>query len=163
MREVVVRVLRVLVVVATIGTVVVQALLIPLVGVDLAEAGAPQIRVAVVAILLLGMGAVQVVLLAVWRLATMAQRGTFFSPAAFRWVDVIAGAVGLAAVLLLAFGAVLAPGDLVPPGFVLLLGGAAVLVAALAMVVLVIRTLIAQAVARDLQADRLQAELDEVI
>jgi hypothetical protein len=46
---------------------------------------------------------------------------------------------------------------------VLLIGGAAALVAGIALMVLVLRMLLAQAVARDAEAHDLQAELDEVI
>ena len=46
---------------------------------------------------------------------------------------------------------------------VLLIGGAAVMVAGIALIVLVLRMLLAQAVARDAEAHHLQAELDEVI
>jgi hypothetical protein len=46
---------------------------------------------------------------------------------------------------------------------VLLIGGAGLLVAGVALIVLVLRMLLAQAVARDAEASHLQAELDEVI
>ena len=49
------------------------------------------------------------------------------------------------------------------PGIVLLIGGAGVLVAGIALIVLVMRMLLAQAVARDAEAHHLEAELDEVI
>ena len=45
----------------------------------------------------------------------------------------------------------------------LLIGGAGVMVAGVALLVLVLRMLLAQAVARDAEAQHLQAELDEVI
>ena len=45
----------------------------------------------------------------------------------------------------------------------LLVGGAGGLVAGVALIVLVLRMLLAQAVARDAEAMQLQAELDEVI
>ena len=57
----------------------------------------------------------------------------------------------------------LAPGEAVAPGVVLLIGGLAVMVAGVALIVLVMRMLLAQAVARDAEAHHLQAELDEVI
>ena len=57
----------------------------------------------------------------------------------------------------------LAPGEAVAPGIVLLIGGVAVIVAGIALIVLVLRMLLAQAVARDAEAHHLQAELDEVI
>jgi hypothetical protein len=46
---------------------------------------------------------------------------------------------------------------------VLLIGGTGVMIAGVALVVLVMRTLLAQAVARDAEAQHLQAELNEVI
>jgi hypothetical protein len=55
------------------------------------------------------------------------------------------------------------PGDAVAPGIVLLISGAGVLVAGVALIVLVLRMLVAQAVARDAEGPHLQAELDEVI
>jgi Na+-transporting methylmalonyl-CoA/oxaloacetate decarboxylase gamma subunit len=51
----------------------------------------------------------------------------------------------------------------VAPGVVLLIGGLAVLVAGVGLVVVVLRMLLAQAVARDTEAHHLRAELDEVI
>ncbi len=56
-------------------------------------------------------------------------------------------------------GFVLAPGEAVAPGVVLLVGGAGGLVAGVALIVLVLRMLLAQAVARDAEATQLQAEL----
>jgi hypothetical protein len=111
----------------------------------------------------LGIVTVQVVMVCVWRLLTMVRRGTVFSHAAFRYVDVVIGAVAVASLLLFGLGVLLAPGESVAPGVVLLIGGAAALVAGIALVVLVMRTLLAQAVARDAEASSLQAELDEVI
>ncbi|MCY0923732.1 DUF2975 domain-containing protein [Streptomyces sp. H27-G5] len=68
-----------------------------------------------------------------------------------------------AALLVFALGVVLAPGEAVPPGMVLLIGGAGVGVLGVALIVLVLRMLLAQAVARDVEAAHMQAELDEVI
>lgn len=93
----------------------------------------------------------------------MVQRRTVFSRPAFRFVDVIIGAIAFASLLLFVLGWVLAPGEAVAPGVVLLIGGAAATIAGIALIVLVLRTLLAQAVARDLEATLLQAELDEVI
>jgi hypothetical protein len=76
---------------------------------------------------------------------------------------VMIGAAVAASLLTFALGFVLAPGEAVAPGVVLLVGGAGVLVAGIALVELVMRTLLAQAVARDAQALHLQAELDTVI
>ena len=155
--------LHVLLALVLAGTVFVQAVMVPLLGTDLAEAGAGVVRIPILVIVLLGIVCFQLTLICVWRLLTMARRGTVFSDDAFRWVDLIIRAVAAAAVLLVALGVVLAPGEAVAPGVVLLIGGAAVTTAAVALVVLVMRTLLAQAVARDAEARHLRSELDEVI
>ena len=86
-----------------------------------------------------------------------------FSPAAFRYVDVVFGAIVVASLLTFAHGVTLAPG-----GDRGARGGApgrraGVLVAGVALVVLVLRMLLVQAVALDGKADQLRAELSEVI
>jgi Protein of unknown function (DUF2975) len=93
----------------------------------------------------------------------MVRRGTVFSHAAFRYVDLVIGTVAAASLLTFGLGFTLAPGEAVAPGIVLLIGGAGVLVAGIALIVLVLRMLLAKAVARDAEAHHLQAELDEVI
>ncbi|NEC66217.1 DUF2975 domain-containing protein [Streptomyces sp. SID9727] len=120
-------------------------------------------RVPVALIVVLGIGCAETVLVCVWRLAAMARRGTVFSGSAFRYVDLVTGAFAGAALLLWTLGTVLAPGEAVAPGVVLLIGVVGLAVFGVALVVLVLRTLLAQAVARDVQASRMQAELDEVI
>jgi hypothetical protein len=57
----------------------------------------------------------------------------------------------------------LVPGEDVSPGQILLMCGAVVAVLGVALIVLVLRMLLAQAVARDGEAARMQAELDEII
>ncbi|MNL85974.1 hypothetical protein D3C87_2144850 [compost metagenome] len=57
---------------------------------------------------------------------------------------------------------ILAPGE-IAPGIVMLICGAALMIGGVALVVLVMRTLLAQAVARDAEAKHLRSELDEVI
>jgi hypothetical protein len=120
------------------------------------------VRAPIIVITVLGFVIIQVTAVCVWRLLTMVRRGTVFSRAAFRYVNVIIGAAAAGSLLTLALGVTLAPGEAVPPGMVLLIGGAAVVVAGIALVVLVMRMLLAQAVARDAEAHHLQAELDEV-
>lgn len=157
--------LRVVLVLALAGSVFVQAVMVPLVAVDLGEAGGDvaAVRVPVVAILLLGIVTLQVSAVCIWRLLTMVRRGTVFSHAAFRYVDVVVGALAAASLLTFALGVVLAPGEAVPPGMVLLLGGLGIVVAGGALLVLMLRMLLAQAVALDATTHRLRAELDEVI
>ncbi|WP_329439603.1 DUF2975 domain-containing protein [Streptomyces sp. NBC_01426] len=157
--------LRAVLVMLAAGTVFVQAVMVPLFATDLEDLDAQDahLRVPLLAVTVLGVVAVQVVLVCVWRLVTMVKRGTVFSHAAFRYVDVVIGAVVAAALLVFTLGVVLAPGEAVPPGMVLLIGGAGVGVLGVALIVLVLRMLLAQAVARDVEAAHMQAELDEVI
>jgi hypothetical protein len=154
--------LRIVLVMGLAGSLFVQAVMVPLLAADLDEAPAA-VRVPVIVIVLLGIGTTQVTMVCVWRLLTMVRRGTVFSHAAFRYVDVVIGAVAVASVLTFALGATLAPGEAVAPGIVLLIGGAGLMVAGVALLVLVLRTLLAQAVTRDAEAQHLQAELNEVI
>ena len=127
-------------------------------GPDVADVAAPLIVTTV-----LGIVTIQVTLVCVWRLLTMVRRGTVFSHDAFRYVDVVIGAIAAASLLTFGLGVILAPGEAAAPGMVLLIGGAGVLVAGVALVVVVLRMLLAQAVARDTEAHRLQSELNEVI
>jgi hypothetical protein len=154
--------LRFVLAVGLAGSLLVQVVMVPLLANDLDEAPAA-VRLPVVVIVLLGIVTTQVTMVCVWRLLTMVRRGTVFSHAAFRYVDVVIGAVAAASLLTFALGATLAPGEAVAPGVVLLIGGAGVMVAGVALLVLVLRMLLAQAVARDAEARHLQAELAEVI
>ncbi len=157
--------LRAVLVVLLAGSVFVQAVMVPLLAIDMKEfdADLAHLRTPVLVIAVLGVVALQIVLVCVWRLVTMVRRGTVFSHAAFRYVDVVTGAITAAALLVFTLGVVLAPGEAVPPGIVLLLGGVALAVLGVALIVLVLRMLLAQAVARDVEAAQLEAELAEVI
>lgn len=157
--------LRVVLAAALAGSLFVQAVMVPLVWRDMdgADADVLEVRAPFLLIVVLGIVTTQVVMLCLWRLLTMVRAGTVFSDAAFRYVDLIIGAIACASGLLFALGVVLAPGEAVPPGMVLLLGGAGLVVAGIALVVVVMRSLLRQAVARDLEATHLRAELDEVI
>lgn len=155
--------LRVVIAMVVAGSLFVQVRMVPLLSTDLVEAGAPDgPRIALLAIVVLGILCVQVVAVCVWRLLTMVRRGTVFSHRAFRFVDVIFGAIAIASVLMFGIAVILAPGE-IAPGVVLLICGAALLIGGVALVVLVMRTLLAQAVARDAEAEHLRSELDEVI
>ena len=158
--------LRIVLAVALAGSVFVQAVMVPLLAIDLSEdfsSDVADVRIPLIGIVLLGIVTIQVTMVCVWRLLTMVRRGTVFSHAAFRYVDIVIGAIAVASLLMFGLGVVLAPGEAVAPGIVLLIGGAAVLIAGVALVVVVLRMLLAQAVARDTEAHHLQAELDEVI
>ncbi|WP_033321376.1 DUF2975 domain-containing protein [Streptomyces yerevanensis] len=155
--------LRAVLVVVLTGTVFVQAGMVwALVsGSDPEDGSLPLTPLRVITIL--GIGTAQVALVCVWRLVTMVRRGTVFSHAAFRYVDVIIGAIVAAALVWFAVTALNAPGQRDDPGVTLIMGGIGVAILGVALIVLVLRMLLAQAVARDVEATRMQAELAEVI
>jgi len=157
--------LRIVLAMVLAGSLFVQVVMVPLLASDLDDLDPDYafLRVPLLGYVVLGIVTVQVTAVCVWRLVAMVRRGTVFSHAAFRYVDIVIGAVTVASLLTFALGVLLAPGDAVAPGVVLLIGGAGVLVAGIALIVLVLRMLLAQAVALDAEATQLQAELDEVI
>jgi hypothetical protein len=154
--------LRLVLAVALAGSLFVQAVMVPLFWMDL-DAAPAGVRVSLIVIVVLGIVTMQVTGVCVWRLLTMVRRGTVFSHAAFRYVDVVIGAVAAASVLTFGIAVTLAPGEAVAPGVVLLICGLALVVAGVALIVLVLRMLLAQAVALDAETHHLKAELDEVI
>jgi hypothetical protein len=157
--------LRIVLAMVLAGSLFVQGVMVPLLAADLdgLDPDYAYLRTPLLAVIVVGIVTVQVTVVCVWRLLTMVRRGTVFSHAAFRYVDIIFGAVVVASLLTFALGVLLAPGEAVAPGIVLLIGGLGVMVAGGALIVLVLRMLLAQAVARDAEAVHLQAELDEVI
>ena len=163
MGKLTVRALRAVLVVVLTGTVFVQAVMVwTLVsGNDPEDGSLPLTPLRVIVIL--GIVTAQVIVLCVWRLMTMVRRGTVFSHAAFRYVDIVIGAIVAAALLWFALTALLAPHHRDNPGITVIMGGIGVAVLGGALIVLVLRMLLAQAVARDAEAAKMQAELDEVI
>ncbi|MBL7487293.1 DUF2975 domain-containing protein [Frankia sp. AgB1.9] len=163
MGQLTVRALRTVLVVVLAGTVFVQTGMVwALVsGSDPEDGSLPLTPLRVITIL--GMVSVQVALVCVWRLVAMVRRGTVFSHDAFRYVDVVIGAIVSAALVWFAVTAINAPGQRADPGVTLIMGGVGVAILGVALLVLVLRTLLAQAVARNVEASQLQAELDEVI
>ncbi|WP_327135149.1 DUF2975 domain-containing protein [Streptomyces sp. NBC_01343] len=155
--------LRAVLVVVLTGTVLVQALMVwtLISGNDPEDGSIPLTPLRVITIL--GLGSAQVVMVCVWRLVTMVRSGTVFSHAAFRYVDVMIGAIVSAALVWFAVTAVNAPGQREDPGVTVIMGGIGVAILGVALMVLVLRMLLAQAVARDVEASRMRAELDEVI
>jgi hypothetical protein len=154
--------LQVIIAIALVGSIIVQVVIVPLMWADLDDAPG-QVRLSFTIAIVLGIVTLQVSAVCIWRLLTMVRRGSVFSRAAFRYVDVVIGAIAAASLILVGLGVALAPGEAVAPGVVLLIGGAALVVAGVALVVLVLRMLLAQAVARETEALRLRSELEEVI
>ncbi|MFE3036415.1 DUF2975 domain-containing protein [Streptomyces canus] len=155
--------LRAVLLVVLVGTVLVQALMVwTLVsGRDPEDGSIPLTALRVITIL--GMVSVQVAVVCVGRLVTMVRRGTVFSHAAFRYVDGVIGAIVAAALVWFAVTVVNAPGQRDDPGVSVIMGGIGVAILGVALIVYVLRMLLAQAVARDAEASQLQAELAEVI
>lgn len=161
MGELAVRALRVVLVVVLAGTVFVQALMVWALATDPEGGSLPLAPLRVITIL--GMVSGQVAMVGVWRLVTMVRRGTVFSHAAFRYVDAVIGAIVAAALLWFAVTALNAPDQRADPGVTVIMGGIGLAILGVALIVLVLRMLLAQAVARDAEAAQIQAELDEVI
>jgi Protein of unknown function (DUF2975) len=157
-----IRILKAVLCVAFAGSLLVQTVMVPLLWVDL-DGAPPGVRVALVVLVELGIVTMQVVGVCIWRLLSMVRRGTVFSASAFSYVDTTIGAIAAASVLTFGVAVTLAPGEAVAPGVVGLVCGAALVVAGVALVVVVLRTLLAQAVALDARTRSLQAELDAVI
>jgi Protein of unknown function (DUF2975) len=157
------RALRAVLAVLLAGTVLIQAGMVwTLVsGSDPEDGSRPLTAFRVMTVL--GMLSVQVALVCVWRLVTMVRDATVFSHAAFRYVDGVIGAIVSAALVWFAATAVNAPDQRDDPGVTVIMAGIGVAILGVALIVQVLRMLLAQAVARDVEAKQLQAELDEVI
>lgn len=152
---------RVIIALSLLGSVVVQVVILPLLWIDL-EGETLWGRTLLVTIAALSILCLQVGAIGVWRLLGLVRRGSVFSDAAFRWVDLIIGAIVVLSALVLALAVALAPGQ-VAPGVVALLCGASLVIAGVALVVVVMRALLAQAIVREREARELRSELDEVI
>ncbi len=148
------------------GSLFMLAVMVPVIAndidVDETEIAAWQPK-SLIAILVLGILASQVILFCVWKLVTLVRRGSVFSHASFRYVDVITGAMATGAALMFGMACVLAPGEAAAPGVVLIICGVSLAIFGVALVTLVLRALLGQALARDVEAKHLQSELDVVI
>jgi hypothetical protein len=153
--------LRIVLALSLAGSVFVQARILPLLWVDLAAE--PILgRNTLIALLAAGIVTLQVSAVCIWQLLTLVKREAVFSQAAFRYVDIIIGAVAAASVLMFILAVVLAPGE-TAPGIVALLCGASLVIAGVALLVVVMRMLLTKAVEREAEADSLRSELGEVI
>ena len=158
-----VQALRAVLAVVLTGTVLIQVLVLwtLISGNDPEDGSLPLTSMRIIT--LGGMVTVQVALVCVWRLVTMVRRGTVFSDDAFRYVDIVIGAIVVAALVWFTVTAINAPGQRDDPGVTLIMGGIGVAILGVALIVLVLRMLLSQAVARDVEATHLKAELNEVI
>lgn len=161
MGTVTILVLKVVIALALAGSVVVQVMIVPAIWLDLVGAPMPA-RIAFVSIVVLGVVTLQVFAVCVWMLLTRVRRGSVFSDSSFRYIDVIVGAIACAAVLTFAMGVLLSFGD-AAPGLVGLICGAGLVLGGVALLVVVMKALLRQAIARDREATEMRAELDEVV
>ncbi|MFS2280838.1 DUF2975 domain-containing protein [Microbacterium sp. OR21] len=161
MRRGMILLLQVVIALALAGSLVVQVMIIPAVWRDL-EGEALWGRIALVSIAALGVLTMQVFAVCVWLLLTRVRRGAIFQPSSFRYVDVIIGAIAGAAALAFLLAALLAPGE-VAPGVVALIAGAGLVLAGFALLVVVMKALLRQAIEREDEARTLRDELGEVI
>src|ERR1700755_2140805 len=106
MGKLTVRALRAVFTVVLAGTVLIQVLMVwTLISGDDPEDGSlPLTSLRIITIL--GVITIQVALVCVWRLVTRVRRGTVFSDAAFRYVDIVIGAIVAAALAWFAVTAV---------------------------------------------------------
>jgi hypothetical protein len=154
MGQLTILILRVVIALALVGSLLVQAVMTPVIWADL-EGTEDWARTSLVVILVLAILTMQVSAICIWKLLTLVRRGTVFSRAAFTYVDVVIGAISTASVLAFVLAVLLAPGG-IAPGVVGLICGLSLVIAGVALVVVVMRALLAQAVL-------LRSELDEVI
>lgn len=153
--------LQAVIAVALLGSLIVQTVFTPLVWADL-TGEALWGRIALVVIAVLGVATMQVFGVCVWMLLTKVRRGSIFSSASFRYVDLIIGAFAVAAALALVLAALLAPGE-AAPGVVALIGGAALVLGGMALLMIVMKALLRQAIDRDAEARALRSELDDEV
>lgn len=146
--------LRLVLAVSLAGSLGVRVGILPLIWADLAVSTTGW-RIAAIAILALWVLCLQVVAVCIWQLVSMAAADAVFSDGAFRFVDVVIGAISAAALLTAGLATLLAPGD-IAPGVVGLIYGAAVATGGVALVVVVMRSLLRKAI-------EMRTELDEVV
>jgi Protein of unknown function (DUF2975) len=161
MGKLAVHALRAVLAVVLVGTVLVQVLMVVALITRPPDGPLPLTAFRVLAVL--GLVAVQFAAVCVWRLVTMVRRGTVFSDDAFRYVNGVIGAVVALALVWFAVTIVNAPGQRDDPGVTGIMFGIGLGILGVALIVLVLRMLLTQAVARDVEASKLRAELDEVI
>ena len=154
-------ILRVVIALALAGSLVVQTMIVPAIWRDL-EGELLWARITFVTIIVLGVVTMQVFAVCVWQLLTKVRRGSVFSESSFRYVDVIVGTITAAAVLAFAMAVLLASGS-TAPGLVGLVCGASLVLGGMALLVVVMKSLLRQAIAREGEAAALRSELDEVV
>ncbi len=147
--------------VALAGSILVEGIILPAMYRDL-EGAPPVLRAVFVGLLAIGVIALQICGVCVWRLLSKTRRGVVFAESSFREVDTIAWSVATVAMVLAALAMILAPGE-IAPGVVGLIGGAAVVMGGACLLVVVLRGLLRQAIASEGEIVSLRGELGDVI
>lgn len=154
-------ILRVIIALSLFGSLLAQTVIVPLLWIDLADA--PIVgKITLVSIAVIGVLSMQVFAICVWQLLTLVRRGSVFSTAAFRYVNVIIGSIVTASVAVFALSVLLREGQ-AAPGIVAIVFGFSVVLAGMALLVVVMKSLLAQAIERENEAVRLRSEMNEVI
>jgi len=159
--KVTVSILRVVIALALLGSLIVQTLIVPAVWADL-EGADSWARITFVTLLVLGVATMQVFGVCVWLLLTRARDGSVFSESSFRYVDIVTWAIAAAALLTFAIAVLLSVGE-IAPGIVGLICGASLVLCGMALLVVVMKTLLRQAIERENEAKALRSELNEMI
>ena len=147
------------------GTLFVQVGMVPMIAVnEVARPGAPEVpAVALLAYLVLAGIVIEICAVCVWKLATRVARSTVFDPGSFKYVSPIIVSVAAGSLATFALAALLAPGEDIAPGMVLLIGGFGILLAGISVIGYVLRQLLIQATRTEAQAAALRTELGGVI
>lgn len=153
--------LRVVIALALAGSLVIQTFIVPAIWVDLAGE-VLWARITFVTLIVLGVVTMQVFAVCVWQLLTKVRKGSVFSESSFRYVDIIIWTIAAAAALTFAMAVLLAPGP-VAPGIVGLICGAALVLGGMALLVVVMKNLLRQAIEREAEASALRTELNEMV
>lgn len=105
---------------------------------------------------IVGLVAIQVGLVAVWQLLAMVRADTVFSAGAFRPVDRLIGAIVVVALTWFAVTAVNAPGQRDDPGVTGIMAGIGLGILGIALIVVVLRSLLAKAIELEAEASSLR-------
>jgi hypothetical protein len=154
-------VLHVVIALALAGSIVVQTMIIPTIWADLKDVDTAT-RITFVTLIAGGIVALQAFAICVWQLLTRVRKGSVFMATSFRYVDIIIWSISAAAVITFALAVMLVPGQ-TAPGVVGLICGAALVLGGMALLVVVMKNLLRQAIAREHEASQLRSELDEVV
>lgn len=153
--------LRVIIALSLVGSLIVLGLIVPALWRDLEELEVG-LQIGVTTIAVIAVVAMQVFAVCVWQLLTLVRRDAVFSSASFRYVNVIIAAILVAAVDVFVLAVLLALGE-AAPGIVGILCGFTLVLGGMALLMVVMKNLLRQAIDRDGEARHLRSELEEVI